>query len=192
MIALLFYAWYGRTNCQAQCGAGANAYDRTLGAKNALGMTDTTASNGNADDVKFWGIENWWGDKYEWVDNADVNNYVWTIKDLAGNTVRTSMTAGSSNGWIKKLMLNQNLDLLPTVVGGSDTTYYCDYYYQNSGVRVVARSCIDARTNGGVAYVYAYYAASNAGAYVGSRLAFRGEIEIAESVAAFKAASSVG
>jgi hypothetical protein len=191
MMALLFYAWYGRTNCQAQCGTGANSYTRTLGAKNALGMTDTTASNGNADDVKFWGIENWWGDKYEWVDNADVNNNVWTIKDLAGNSVRTSVAA-SDNGWIKKLMLNQNLDLLPTVVGGSDKTYYCDYYYQNSGVRVVARSYNNAHTNGGVADVLAFDAASNTHSSVGSRLAFRGEIEIAESVAAFKAASSVG
>jgi hypothetical protein len=191
MMALLFYAWYGRTNCQAQCGTGANSYTRTLGAKNALGMTDTTASNGNADDVKFWGVENWWGDKYEWVDNADVNNHVWTIKGLAGNSVRTSVAA-SSNGWIKKLMLNQNLDLLPTVIGGTDTTYYCDFYYQNTGVRVVARSCGDAYTNGGVAFVLAYHAASNADTVIGSRLAFRGEIEIAESVAAFKAASSVG
>lgn len=192
MMALLFYAWYGRTNCQAQCGTGANDYQRTLGAKNSLGMTDTTASNGNANDVKFWGIENWWGDKYEWVDNADVNNRVWTIKDLAGNTVRTGMTGASSNNWIQKMLLSENLDLIPTTVGGSDSSYYCDYYYQNTGVRVVARSCYNAYTNGGVACVLAVNAASRANAYVGSRLAFRGEIEIAESVAAFKAASSVG
>jgi hypothetical protein len=192
MMALLFYAWYGRTNCQAQCGTGANSYTRTLGAKNSLGMTDTTASNGNADDVKFWGVENWWGDIYEFIDNAYVNNRVWTIKDLAGNTVRTSMTAGSSNGWINKLLLSENLDLIPTNVGGADTTYYCDYYYQNSGVRVVARSCSYAVSYGGVAFVDASYAASNTYTNIGSRLAFRGEIEIAESVAAFKAASSVG
>lgn len=191
MMALLFYAWYGRTNCQAQCGTGASSYTRTLGAKNGFGMTDTTASNGNADDVKFWGIENWWGDKYEWVDNADVNNHVWTIKDLAGNSVRTSVAA-SSSGWINKLLLSENLDLLPTVVGGSDTTYYCDYYYQNAGVRVVARSYDYANAYGGVACVLANFAASNAYPDIGSRLAFRGEIEIAESVAAFKAASSVG
>ena len=192
MMALLFYAWYGRTNCQAQCGMGANAYDRTLGAKNSLGMTDTTASNGNADDVKFWGIENWWGDKYELVDNADVNNHVWTVKDLAGNTVRTSMTAGSSNGWINKLLLSENLDLIPTNVGGIDTTYYCDYYYQKTGVRVVVRSCYYARSNGGVACVDASVSTSYSYAGIGSRLAFRGEIEIAESVAAFKAATNIG
>lgn len=192
MMALLFYAWYGRTNCQAQCGAGENSYTRTLGAKNSLGMTDTTASNGNADDVKFWGIENWWGDTYEWVDNAYVNNRVWTVKDLAGNTVRTSMTAGNNDGWINKLMLSENLDLIPTGVGDADTTYYCDYYSQNSGVRAVARSCFSANTIGGVACVYARHASSYTNSHIGSRLAFKGEIEIAESVAAFKAASSVG
>lgn len=192
MMALLFYAWYGRTNSQAQCGAGASSYTRTLGAKNSLGMTDTTASNGNADDVKFWGIENWWGDKYEWIDNVDVNNRVWTIKDLAGIAVRTGMTGASSNNWIRWMLLSENLDLIPTDVGGSETTYYCDYYYQNLGVRVVARSFSYASSYGGVAFVLAFSAASDASSNIGSRLAFKGEIEIAESVAAFKAASSVG
>ena len=193
VMALLFFAWYGRANCQAQCGTGANSYTRTLGAKNSLGMTDTTSSNGNADDVKFWGIENWWGDKYEWVDNVDVQDRVWTVKDLAGTSQRTGMTGGSSNGYITKLLLSENLDLIPTAAsGGSDTTYYCDYYYQNTGSRVVARSHPDANTSGGVAYVSAYYDSSVAYGFIGSRLAFKGEIEIAQSVAAYKAASSVG
>jgi hypothetical protein len=122
------------------------------------------------------------------VDNADVNNHVWTINDLAGNAVRTSMTAGSSKGWINKLLLSENLDLIPTNVGGAYTTYYCDYYYQNSGVRVVARSCSYASTVGGVACVLADYAVSSTVASIGSRLAFNGVITEAESVAAYKAA----
>jgi hypothetical protein len=180
MMALLFYAWYGRTNSQAQCGTGANDYQRTLGTKDSLGMTDTTASNGNADNTKFWGLENWWGDKYEWIDNVDVNDYVWTIKDINGNTKRTGMTASStSSQFITKMLLSENLDLIPTGVGGTETTSYCDKYYCNSGSRVVFRSLNSAYANGGVACVGAYYDASNAYAYGGSRLAFNGVVEVA-------------
>jgi hypothetical protein len=180
VMALLFYAWYGRTNSQAQCGTGADSYTRTLGTKDSLGMTDTTASNGNADNTKFWGLENWWGDKCEWIDNVDVNDYVWTIKDINGNTKRTGMTANStSSQFITKMLLSENLDLIPTGVGGTETTSYCDKYYCNSGSRVVYRSFGNANASGGVAYVSAYYDASYASAFCGSRLAFNGVVEVA-------------
>ena len=156
-------------------------------------MTDTTSSNGNADDVKFWGIENWWGDKYEWVDNVDVSDRKWTVKDLTGAAKRSNLAAGTANGYITKLMLSENLDMIPTAAsGGSDTTYFCDYYYQSTGSRVVARSNGSANTIGGVACVCASYDSSYTYGSIGSRLAFSGEIEIAESVAAYKAASNVG
>ena len=179
VMALLFYAWYGRANCQAQCGTGSSSYTRTLGTKDSLGMTDTTSSNGNADNTKFWGIENWWGDKYEWVDNVAIQDRVWTVNDIDGSAKRTGMTAGNADGWITKLMLTENLDLIPTAAsGGSETTYYCDYYWQSSGSRVVARSVHDASTYGGVACVYANYGSSDTYTSIGSRLAFSGTIEI--------------
>lgn len=178
VMALLFFAWYGRTNAQAQCGTGSNSYTRTLGAKNALGMTDTTASNGNTDDVKFWGIENWWGDKYEFIDNADANDLVWTITNTKTGATRNAGTAGNTNGWITKLMLSDNLDMIPTAVGGAETTYFCDYYYQATGARVVLRSYGDADAVGGVAFVYANYGSAYTYAGIGSRLAFNGTIEI--------------
>lgn len=141
-------------------------------------MTDTTSSNGNTDNTKFWGIENWWGDKYEFIDNADVNDLVWTITNTKTGATRNAGTAGNANGWITKLMLSDNLDMIPTAVGGAETTYFCDYYWQNTGARVVLRSCRSADTNGGVVFVDANNDASNAHASLGSRLAFNGTIEI--------------
>jgi hypothetical protein len=192
MMAMLFYAWYGRTNSQAQCGKGSDSYTRTLGTKDSLGMTDTTSSNGNADNTKFWGIENWWGDKYEWIDNADVNGCAWTITNVENGSTRSAGTAASSAGWIVKTMLSENMDLIPTSTGGSDTTYFCDYYYCDSGVRLVARSCSGADAVGGVACVDSSSGSSGWSARVGSRLAFIGQIEEAGSVAAYKAATSIG
>lgn len=192
MMAMLFYAFYGRMNSQEQCGSGSASHSRTLGTKDSLGMTDTTSSNGNADNTKFWGIENWWGDKYEWIDNADVNGYAWTITNVENGSTRSAGTATSSAGWIVKTMLSENMDLIPTSTGGSDTTYFCDSYFCDSGVRVVLRSCDSANTNGGVACVGARTDSSVSAEHIGSRLAFIGEIEEAGSVAAYKAASSIG
>ena len=53
--------------------------------------------------------------------------------------------------------------------------------------RVVYRGCSYANAYGGVSYAVAVYGASSAGTYVGSRLAFRGKIVRAQSVAAYKA-----
>lgn len=192
MMAMLFYAWYGRMNSQAQCGTGSDTYSRTLGTKDSLGMIDTTSSNGNADNTKFWGIENWWGGKLEWIDNADVRSSVWTITNIEDGTTRNAGTAVGSTGWITKTMLSECMDLIPTSVGGSETTYFCDYYYYDSGVRVVARSGNLMNTICGVALVSAVGGPSDSNVDVGSRLAFIGEIDEAGSVAAYKAASSIG
>lgn len=72
--------------------------------------------------------------------------------------------------------------------GGSTSTYYHDSTYQNATkCRVVYRSYYGAFSYGGVAYAYAYYDSSYTVAYIGSRLAFRGKIVVARSVAAYKA-----
>ena len=70
----------------------------------------------------------------------------------------------------------------------SETTRYCDSFYFNSATnRVVHRSNNRASTYGGVACSCAYYDSANAVAYYGSRLAFRGDIRIINSVEEFKA-----
>ena len=57
--------------------------------------------------------------------------------------------------------------------------------------RVVYRGNNNANANGGVSYANANNDASNSNTNVGSRLAFRGKIVVAESVAAFKALTEV-
>ena len=57
--------------------------------------------------------------------------------------------------------------------------------------RVVYRGNNNANSNGGVSYANANYDASNSFTYIGSRLAFRGKIERAQSVEAYKAIAEV-
>ena len=72
--------------------------------------------------------------------------------------------------------------------GGSTSTYYHDSTYQNAAIcRVVYRSSSSADSNGGVSYANAYHDSSSTVTNIGSRLAFRGKIVVARSVAAYKA-----
>ena len=73
--------------------------------------------------------------------------------------------------------------MVPTKVGGSETTHYSDYYWQSSdGPLVLARSSSDSDAVGGVAYAVVNNDASLTDSYFGSRLAFRGVIREAASV----------
>ncbi|WP_394810278.1 hypothetical protein, partial [Bacteroides uniformis] len=65
------------------------------------------------------------------------------------------------------------------------------YWISTATVRVVYRGYSYASASGGVSYAYASYDASSTDAYVGSRLAFRGKIVRAQSVAAYKAIREV-
>ena len=195
MMCILFYAWYGRMNSQAQCGSGSNSNTRTLGTKDSLGMTDTTSSNGNADNTKFWGIENWWGDLSEWIGNITSNNYVVTITDM--NTGQSRQVSGwyqfeGTGGYASRFKVTQQLDFIPRAKNGTETTCYCDWVNGNTGSRVVSRSYSNASAYGGVAYVGSKFAPSYTGARIGSRLAFNGVVTEAESVAAYKAALPAG
>ena len=85
------------------------------------------------------------------------------------------------------------MDLVPVGnLNGSSSTYYTDMYWISTAtVRVVYRGFDSAYAYGGVSDASAHYDASNASSYVGSRLAFRGKIVRAQSVAAYKAIREV-
>ena len=203
VMAILFYAQYGHTNCQDKIGKGTSSYTKQCGQTNANGMNDTkgtspvsglndAGANGNSQSINFWGLENWWGNKYEWIDNVVVNSYNWEITEPDG-TVRKPGKAGSSSNYITKMMFGDCCDLIPTAASGSETTGFCDYYYgSSSSARVVRRSNVSSDTDGGVACVNAESASSSAYSSAGSRLAFRGQCVEAESVATFKSLTAIG
>ena len=65
------------------------------------------------------------------------------------------------------------------------------YWISTATVRVVARGYNNASADGGVSSAYASSDASSTSANIGSRLAFRGKIVRAQSVAAYKAIREV-
>lgn len=176
MMGVLYYIYYGNTNCQEVVGSGTSSDSKPTGETNSLGMKDTDTTNGNSMSINFWGLENWWGNKYEWIDNVVNNSGVFTITEDDGTT--REVNSIYSNGYITKMLIYPNLDLAPTAASGSSTTGFCDYYYYGTTNTVLARSCKYADDRGGVAFLYACDSASDAYAYVGSRLAYTGEYEI--------------
>ena len=191
VIAFMLYAKYGNRNLQAVLGAGGATYSpaTTTGTTNQKGNRDTV--NETSGYVNGLGLEGVFGGQYEWVQNVSIQDRVWTITDPDGTQRNVNAYAGG-DGWITGLAAESGpyFDVVPTAVGGSETTHYSDYYYQTSGGPFcLLRSYYSSHTSGGVAYSYAHYAPSDSSTCIGSRLAFRGVICEASSVSAFKSLS---
>ena len=197
VLGCLYYAMYGNTNCQATIGAGTNSYGKITGETDALGMTDTVAGgNGDSGSVNFWGLENWWGNKYEWMEDDQVNPSAkqFTVYDPVTKGTRIIPFKYFNGGFVKKMKFGRYLDLINTEDNdqrGSDSTSYCDYqYWPDSGyTRVVQRSRNYSGKIGGVAYAAADSDSSGAYSSYGSRLAFRGECTEETNVTTFKSLS---
>ena len=143
------------------------------------------------------GYEDIYGHKYDMMDGVDVPNDSgnvgkWRIW-MPDGTVRMVPGKGSSGQWTAGVAHGRYMDVVPVgTLSGSSSTYYGDvYWFSGAALRVVYRGCGNADASGGVSGAYAGSDASYAYAHVGSRLAFRGKIVRAQSVAAYKAIREV-
>lgn len=139
------------------------------------------------------GYVNLYGHKYEMMDWVDVPNDTnnvgkWRIW-MPDGSVRYVKGMTASGYWITGVAHGLYMDMTPVgSFNGSSSTYYTDIYYFSSAIgRVVYRGYSYALAVGGVSCAYASYDASDANTYVGSRLAFRGNLVKAQSVTAYKA-----
>lgn len=141
------------------------------------------------------GYEDIYGHKYDMMDGVDLpntsgNEGKWRIWMPDGSTIMIKGTTNSGN-WITAVAHGKLMAVVPVgSMNGSSSTYYSDMYWISTATcRVVYRGYDNASANGGVSGAGANHDASNASANVGSRLAFRGKLVRAQSVAAYKALS---
>ena len=141
------------------------------------------------------GYEDIYGHKYDMMDGVDLpntsgNEGKWRIWMPDGSTIMIKGTTNNGN-WITAVAHGWLMAVVPVgSMNGSSSTYYSDIYrISTATVRVVYRGYGYAYAYGGVSNADAYNDASYANAYVGSRLAFRGKLVRAQSVAAYKALS---
>lgn len=200
-IANLFCAKYGNTNISTDnssipCSGGTRSWDSSISDTVSLGNRDGKSSKSS----NFLGLEDCYYGKYEFVQGINIINRQWIVydgglkvnTDLSGLTsagytnVRqivassSSNTAASSSNWIIGIAHGEYADIMPTYVsGGSDTTYYADYYYQNTGNRILRRSGSSGfGSRCGVFFSDADSDSSYSHSAVGSRLGFYGKIVV--------------
>ena len=162
-------------------GSGEKAYV----VKNASGGTHATLMAN-----RYRGIENPFGHIWKYTDGANIqvttgdsglsilfttddpsnfSDTSYTGYDKKGNICRT-------NGYAKKMLLGEDGDIVATEVGGSSSTYWCDYYYTYTSANrmqvVLVGGRADNGSHAGLADVIANAAPSAAYRHVGSRLCF--------------------
>lgn len=162
-------------------GSGEKAYV----VKNASGGTHATLMAN-----RYRGIENPFGHIWKYTDGANIQvttgdsglSILWTTDDPS-NFSDTSYTGYDkkgnicrTNGYAKKMLLGEDGDIVATEVGGSSSTYWCDYYYtytQANRLQVVlVGGAADNGSGAGLAGVHSDAAPSGAYRYFGSRLCF--------------------
>ena len=141
------------------------------------------------------GYEDIYGHKYDMMDGVDLpntsgNEGKWRIWMPDGSTIMIKGTTNSGN-WITAVAHGRLMAVVPVgSMNGSSSTYHSDMFWISTATgRVVYRGFYFASAYGGVSDANANYDASHAYASVGSRLAFRGKLVRAQSVAAYKALS---
>lgn len=162
-------------------GSGEKAYV----VKNASGGTHATLMAN-----RYRGIENPFGHIWKYTDGANIQvttgdaglSILWTTDDPS-NFSDTSYTGYDkkgnicrTNGYAKKMLLGEDGDIVATEVGGSSSTYWCDYYYTNTSANrmqvVLVGGNADNGSLAGLAGVRTDCAPSVAGRDIGSRLCF--------------------
>lgn len=187
-IQLLYLVEFADWNSQAKIGRG--YVDKTYtDPAIASGGTDSmnyhtgrAAGTDGQTAVQYRGIENLWGNVFDWVDGANFNAgaaYICTTPaNFADDTTANYTNAGvtlPASGWIMKYGMSAALPwaLIPNTSGGSDSTYVPDYVYSTTGWAVLCvGGYLGNASAAGLFYFYANYASSGAGGWIGARLLF--------------------
>lgn len=186
-VNLLMYIEYATLNMQAAIGPGVSAASKinTGGSDSMAGHTGRAAGTADAVAVKWRHIENWWGNVWTWVDGININGgaYYWCLlpSNFADDTTNNYTSAGYtvptslSSSYIKTVGLNTSHPWfrMPLAAGGSETTYYCDAAWTNTGWRVADfGGGYDIGAICGPACWYLNYGSTSASASIGCRLLY--------------------
>lgn len=180
IMAYLYLAMYCHTNSQLMIGVGRSDQSLPSGGTDYLSMEDTAGDGGNGDShaINFWGLENWWGNRYELMDNISTNGneFVTTMKDGTERTFGGYF--GADSGTIGFLKTSEFLDAVARQTYSNGSLYYTDEYYADEAAgRRYVRSGYRTSSESGIFYFHESFGLS--GQY-GTRLAYRGEYIINE------------
>jgi hypothetical protein len=93
------------------------------------------------------------------------------------NTAKGKMTVAgteiASDGWIKDYDLGETGEIIPSVVGGSATTYMCDYHYCNASSTALRTLIVGGRAHYGGNAGLGYFNSNNGVGSAGTSVGFR-------------------
>ena len=128
-------------------------------------------------------VEDLWGN--QWAIIADVlikDHQAYVCKDptkfadsITSDYEKVGYVNAATDGWTKELGWDKAHPYvrLPFVVGGSNTTYFCDYYWQNGGLRVAyVGGLLNDGTYDGLVSWCCSYGVGNAWFLIGARLSY--------------------
>lgn len=138
---------FNNTNPLIPCGYtnefGNGSGEKAYVVKNASGGTHATLMAN-----RYRGIENPFGHIWKCIDGVNIqvttgdsgSSILWTTDDPS-NFSDTSYTGYDkkgniclTNGYAKKMLLGEAGDIVTTEIGGSSSTYWCDYYYTYTSI----------------------------------------------------------
>ena len=155
------------------------------GRSNSLGNSSTntligknTVTNPPMAFMSYRGIENFFGNCWNWVDGFNINSFVAYVNnttsqfsdDTATNYINIGTIANASG--YPNSILNINNAILPATVVGSSSTYFTDYFWISTGWRVAMFG--GSALNGAYAGAFDWYCSNDSSyraRYLGTRLA---------------------
>ena len=154
----------------------------TGGGLNQKGLYYGTSASGQ---MKFMGIEDFYGSRRTWIDGIYTSGTNITIADATSPDMAFSGTgvgyiqAGSSglsgaSGYTKSIIGTNEGGFTPTNVSGSASTYYCDFAYFYSGCVLYFGGSRGSTPGAGAFCLIFTYSATYTNASIGGRLAFCG------------------
>ena len=191
------WANFNNANPLIPCGY-TNEFGNSSGEKAYVGKNSSDGTHATLIANRYRGIENPFGHIWKYTDGANIQvttgdnglSILWTTDDPSnfsdssyvgydkkGNICRT-------DGFAKKMLLGEDGDIVTTEIGGSSSTYWCDYYATNTSANrmqvIQVGGNADSETSAGLAYVSAGDPPSGAYRRVGSRLCFFPKYKSAE------------
>ena len=196
LINALYQVGYGNLNSQATIGTGGQTsswdtwrdvlmgYGRTIGDGSG---TAATSMDGQSC-VKLFGFEDLWAKLWEfrpgirfYYDSTNAKRYA-VVYDgnlvsntAAGRTFEIPVLNGSG-GYVKSMTLGEYWDMTPTAVGGGESIYYGDGYWDATGGELL---CVGSRaldgSRCGVSCAGSHSPFDVSWTYFGARLAFYGQ-----------------
>ena len=141
--------------------------------------TDSTGASKTFQMPRWRGFDNPFGDIWTNLDGIILNNYnlyiiqnkddyTDSLTNLKYNRMYSDIP--QSSGWIKSMELGENADFVPKTIGGSATTYMCDYYWISSNTNtLLVGGVANNGSHAGLGDFDAYFGVSLAYAYIGAR-----------------------